>query len=93
MERGERALVLVVRDKAADDPGLAAAEAARRATALALGAAGLALEIVRAILSRSGPTGAWPLLSANFRWRVTTLDRSPTGLARNCSVENPDGAN
>jgi hypothetical protein len=57
MERGERALVLVVRDKAADDPGLSAAEAARRATALALGAAGLALEIVRAILNRSGPTG------------------------------------
>ncbi|HKQ01371.1 MAG TPA: hypothetical protein VJ735_13670, partial [Actinomycetes bacterium] len=57
MERGERALVVVVRETAADDAGLSAAEAARRATALALGAAGLALEIVRAILYRSGPTG------------------------------------
>jgi hypothetical protein len=57
VERGERALVLVVRDGDAGDVGLPAAEAARRATGLVLGAAGLALEIIGAILNRSGPAG------------------------------------
>jgi hypothetical protein len=54
VERGEQALVLVTREVAAGG-GLPPAETARRATGLALGAAELALEFVRAILRRSGP--------------------------------------
>lgn len=56
MESGERALVVVVRDATAGDAGLPATEAARRATGVALGAAELALQILRAILDRSGPS-------------------------------------
>ena len=56
MESGERALVVVVRDATAGDAGLQATEAARRATGVALGAAELALQILRAILDRSGPS-------------------------------------
>jgi hypothetical protein len=51
---GDRALVPLARE-AAGDAGLAPAEAVRRVTGLALGAAGLVLEIVRAILEGSGP--------------------------------------
>jgi hypothetical protein len=54
VETGEQALVLVTREVAAGG-GLPPAETARRATGLALGAAGLALELMRAILRRSGP--------------------------------------
>jgi len=53
---GERALVPLTPD-AAGGAGLAPADAVRRATRLALGAAGLALEILRAILEGSGPAG------------------------------------
>ena len=60
MERSDQALVLVVRDTAGGDVGLPPAEAARRATGLVLGAAGLALEIVQAILNRSGPGPTGP---------------------------------
>jgi hypothetical protein len=54
---GERALVPLTPDVAAG-AGLEPADAVRRATILALGAAGLALEILRAILERSGPAAA-----------------------------------
>ena len=56
MGEGERALVPLTPD-AAGGAGLAPADAVRRATRLALGAAGLALEILRAILEGSGPAG------------------------------------
>jgi hypothetical protein len=55
VENGGRALVPVPRE--AGGAGLTSAEAVRRATGLALGAAGLALDIVRAIVERSGPAG------------------------------------
>jgi hypothetical protein len=55
VDNGGRALVPVPRE--AGGAGLTPAEAVRRATALALGAAGLALDIARAIVERSGPAG------------------------------------
>jgi hypothetical protein len=55
VEKGGRALVPLPRE--AGGAGLTPAEAVRRATGLALGAAGLALDIARAIVERSGPAG------------------------------------
>jgi hypothetical protein len=51
---GERALVPLT-PRATGGSALLPAEALRRATGLALGAAGLALEVLRALLERSGP--------------------------------------
>lgn len=54
MENGGRALVPLP-GEARDGAVLTPAEAVRRATGLVLGAAGLALEVARAILERAGP--------------------------------------
>jgi hypothetical protein len=67
---GERALVPLTPEVAGG--GLAPADAVRRATILALGAAGLALEVLRTILERSGPA------AANVRGAVTAA--SPGAL-------------
>jgi hypothetical protein len=56
VENGGRALVPLPRE-AAGGVALTPAEVVRRAIGLALGAAGLALEIARAIVERSGPAG------------------------------------
>jgi hypothetical protein len=55
VDKSGRALVPLPRE--AGGAGLTPAEAVRRATVLALGAAGLALDIVRAVVERSGPAG------------------------------------
>jgi hypothetical protein len=76
---GERALVPLTPD-VAGGAGLAPADAVRRATVLALGAAGLALEILRAILERSGPA------AANVRGAVTAASAGgPPGALRQLS--------
>jgi hypothetical protein len=67
----ERALVPLT-PEVAGGAGLAPADAVRRATILALGAAGLALEVLRTILERSGPA------AANVRGAVTAA--SPGAL-------------
>jgi hypothetical protein len=76
---GERALVPLT-PEVAGGAGLAPADAVRRATILALGAAGLALEILRAILERSGPA------AANARGAVTAASPGgPHGALRQLS--------
>jgi hypothetical protein len=64
VENGGRALVPLLRE-AAGGVALTPAEAVRRATGLALGAAGLALEIARAIVERSGPAGPERMAARN----------------------------
>jgi hypothetical protein len=64
VENGGRALVPLPRE-AAGGVALTPAEAVRRATGLALGAAGLALEIARAIVERSGPAGPEHMAARN----------------------------
>jgi hypothetical protein len=79
---GERALVPLA-PRASGGSALVPAEALRRATGLALGAAGLALEVLRALLERSGPAApAGPEVRAGGARAAALGPAGPPGMLR-----------